>query len=238
MVTKPVSQLVALSDESGQYRAKVNSDGELLVTGGGGGGGGTSSDFGDPFPTAGTAAGATDGTNMVPLNVDPTSDGLKVLIVNPAGTAISYNPNGQEPMADSSPVVIASDQSAIPVTATQLPAALGLGTRAQSSPVVIADINAGEYEDVAASQTNQALGATGASGDYLSGLLVIPATTSPGVVQIKDGSNSAVTVFTGGASSVSNLVPFFIPMGTYSVSGAWQVTTGANVSVRGIGNFT
>lgn len=96
----------------------------------------------------------------------------------------------------------------------------------------------GGYETVAASQTTQALGATGAVGDYLVGLLVIPATTSPGNVQIKDGANGAITVFVGGASSVSNLVPFYIPLGMRSVQGEWQVTTGANVSVIGVGEFS
>lgn len=114
---------------------------------------------------------------------------------------------------------------------------LGLAPRAASIPTVIADINSGEYETVAASQTAQVLGATGGTGDYLSGLLVTPATTSPGNVIILDNAIS-ITVFAGGASSVSNLVPFFIPLGMYSVSGAWKVTTGTNVSVIGIGNFT
>lgn len=94
-----------------------------------------------------------------------------------------------------------------------------------------------EYETVAASQTAQVLGATGAAGDYLKGVLVIPATTSPGVVTILDGATS-IPVFVGGATSVANLAPFLIPVGARSVSGAWKVTTGANVSVIGIGNFT
>ena len=102
----------------------------------------------------------------------------------------------------------------------------------------IKDISNGEYETVAASQTDQALGATGATGDYLQGLLVVPATTSPGAVSIKDGAGSAITVFTGGATSVSNLVPFFVPLGMISLSGAWKITTGAAVSCIGIGNFT
>lgn len=105
-------------------------------------------------------------------------------------------------------------------------------------PVTMTDFAAGEYETVAASQTTQAIGATGATGDYLAGLLVIPATTSPGAVAIKDGSGTAITVFTGGSSSVSDLVPFFIPLGIKSTSGAWQVTTGANVSAIAVGNFT
>lgn len=113
----------------------------------------------------------------------------------------------------------------------------GSGVTQPVSNTPLTNMGAGEYETVAASQTAQVLGATGATGDYISGLLVIPATTSPGNVLLLDNATS-ITVFTGGASSVSNLVPFFIPLGMISVSGAWKVTTGANVSVIGIGNFT
>jgi hypothetical protein len=95
----------------------------------------------------------------------------------------------------------------------------------------------GEYETVAASQTAQALGATGAAGDFCSGLLIIPATTSPGAVAILDNSTST-TIFTGGANSVGSLVPFFVPIQAYSTAGAWKITTGANVSVWAVGNFT
>ena len=101
----------------------------------------------------------------------------------------------------------------------------------------LTNFGAGEYETVAASQTAQVLGATGATGDYIAGLLIVPATTSPGNVLLLDNATS-ITVFAGGASSVSNLVPFFIPLGMISVSGAWKVTTGASVSVIAIGNFT
>jgi hypothetical protein len=94
-----------------------------------------------------------------------------------------------------------------------------------------------EYETVAASQTAQVIGATGAAGDYIHGILVVPATTSPGNVLLLDNATS-ITVFTGGATSVADLKPFLIPLGLKSVSGAWKITTGANVSVIGIGNFT
>lgn len=114
---------------------------------------------------------------------------------------------------------------------------LGAGS-ATIGKVGLTDISEGEYETVAASATDQALGATGATGDYLAGLLIVPATTSPGAVSIKDGSGSAITVFTGGASSVSNLVPFFVPLGIKSTGGAWKVTTGTNVSAIGVGNFS
>lgn len=102
---------------------------------------------------------------------------------------------------------------------------------------IFSQLSAGEYETVAASQTGQALGATGAAGDYIAGILVIPATTSPGNVLLLDGATS-ITVFTGGATSVADLTPFFIQLGIKSVSGAWKITTGANVSAIGIGNFT
>jgi hypothetical protein len=93
-----------------------------------------------------------------------------------------------------------------------------------------------DYEKVAASQTAQVMGATGAAGDYLDGLLIIPANTSPGTVAILDNSTST-TVFTGGASSVTSLVPFVIPLGLYSVNGAWKITTGADVSLIAFGKF-
>jgi hypothetical protein len=113
----------------------------------------------------------------------------------------------------------------------------GSGGPVEAIPVVVANVDS-EYETVAASQSDQTIGATGGAGDYLAGLLVVPATTSPGAVSIKDGSGSAIPVFTGGATSVADLKPFPIPLGLVSLNGAWKVTTGANVSVIAIGNFT
>lgn len=100
-------------------------------------------------------------------------------------------------------------------------------------------VGAGDYETVAASATDQALGAAGAAGDRLAGLLIVPATTSPGAVLIQDGSGTEITVFAGGASSVSDLKPFFVYLGdARSLGGAWSVTTGANVSAVAFGDFT
>lgn len=116
--------------------------------------------------------------------------------------------------------------------------AVSNGAMQVAGSVSITDISAGEYETVAAEQTEQALGATGGAGDYLAGLLIVPASTDPGAVAIKDGSGPAITVFEGGEGSVSNLVPFFVPLGIKSTDGAWQVTTGEDVSVVASGNFT
>lgn len=94
------------------------------------------------------------------------------------------------------------------------------------------------YVSVSAGQTNVVIGANGAVGDYLVGLLCIPASTSPGAISIKDGSGTAITVFAGGGSSLSNLVPFTVALGVRSVNGGWKVTTGANISVIAVGRFT
>lgn len=96
-----------------------------------------------------------------------------------------------------------------------------------------------EYEAVAASSADQVLGATGAIGDLLVGLLITPTTTSPGAVSIKDGSGgAAITIFAGGAASISTLHPFFIPLGIRALSAGWRVTTGAGLTALPVGNFT
>ncbi len=92
------------------------------------------------------------------------------------------------------------------------------------------------YETVAASQTGQALGQAGGEGDYIKRLIIIPATTSPGNVLLLDGATS-ITVFTGGATSINELRPIVIDLDMFSVSGAWSVTTGGNVSVIAVGVF-
>lgn len=97
---------------------------------------------------------------------------------------------------------------------------------------------ANEYEDVAASQTDQVIGSGGSqAGQLLSHLIVSPATTSPGSVTLTDGSLVGMVIFVGGATSVSNLVPFTIFLGCESRSGPWKVSTGANVAVRAVGDF-
>jgi hypothetical protein len=96
-----------------------------------------------------------------------------------------------------------------------------------------------EYEPVAASQTDQALGATGALGDYLSHLIIVPATAAAGAVSIKDGSGSSISIFVGGGTTaLPTLAPLVVFLGMKSTSGAWKVTTGTNVSAIGVGDFT
>lgn len=93
----------------------------------------------------------------------------------------------------------------------------------------------GGYEAVAASQTAQVLGSTGAIGDYLARLIIFPATTAPGAVTLLD---NATTVFAYAGGSAATVEPITIDLGIDSVSGAFKITTGASVSALAIGTFT
>lgn len=96
------------------------------------------------------------------------------------------------------------------------------------------------YQVIGSGQTNVTLagGAGGDKGDFISGLLIVPTSVSPGAVTISDGGGPAISVFAGGASSLSNLVSFLVPLGIRSTAGAWTITTGSGVSVLATGGFT
>lgn len=239
---------------------------------------------------------------------DLTTPTQCMAVDNTGAIKVQLNPNGQAVMASSAPVAIASNQSAVPISAASLPlptgamgatggtvgivagtaligkvgidqttpgttngvalvgvngatalagaGAVGTGsprvavgqdstTIAGSAPVKggVGVVNGGSfYQAVAASATATVLqSSTGAIGDYLSHCVLYPTSTSPGVVTVFDNANAAATnviAFPGGASSLSNLVPFAMPVGAVSVAGAWKVTTGASISVVCYGKFS
>lgn len=209
-------------------RAKIhltmNVDAQGNPSGGGGGGGGDATAANQV--TLNTSIGAT---NESAAGSDSATSGLNGLIKRLLARFTTFL----------GVVGTASDAAWTSGDGTEIALLKRIATEAQSTANVNVANGQAEYETVAASQTDQILGATGASSDYLSGLLIVPATTSPGAVSIKDGSGgSAITVFTGGASSVTNLVPFFVPLGANATSTGWRVTTGTNVSVFAVGNFT
>jgi hypothetical protein len=119
-----------------------------------------------------------------------------------------------------------------PATGAQLPATLGAKTPSLSMSVTPAGF---EYETVAAGQTAQALGATGATGDFLSHVVFQPATTGAGTSTILD---NATVIFTITAGTLGDLRPIVVPVNLFSVSGAWKITTGANMAALGVGDFT
>lgn len=105
----------------------------------------------------------------------------------------------------------------------------------QEANVLVVHTNGPDYETVAASQTDQTLGATGATGDFLGRLICVVTTAATAQVQIKDGSGSAITVLPN--SPGAGVGTYTIDLGIKSVSGPWRVTTGAGVSVIACGSF-
>lgn len=112
-----------------------------------------------------------------------------------------------------------------------LPASLGRKSAALSLAVVPAGMS---YERIAASDTDEPLGTTGAAGDYLSHIVIEPITTGAGAVTVKDG---ATTIFLFTSGTLADLSPKVVPFGITS-AGAMTITTGANVTVLAVGNFT
>ena len=92
-----------------------------------------------------------------------------------------------------------------------------------------------QYEHVAASQTAQVLGGTGAVGDYLHCVIISNVTAATASVTILDGSTSIV-IQTGAATVPLGI--FSIALNMASASGAWKVTTGAGATVIGVGIFS
>ena len=92
-----------------------------------------------------------------------------------------------------------------------------------------------QYETVAASQTAQVLGGTGAVGDYLHSVIISNVTAATASVTLLDGSTSIV-IQTGAATLPLGV--FSINLNMASASGAWKVTTGAGATVIGVGIFS
>ncbi len=89
------------------------------------------------------------------------------------------------------------------------------------------------YETVAASQTAQVLGQSGAVGDTIIRLIVTVNTAASSTVTILDNAISIPIMPATTAVGV-----YSIPLNMQSVSGAWKVTTGAGATVVAVGNFS
>lgn len=96
-----------------------------------------------------------------------------------------------------------------------------------------------QYEHIAASQSAQVLGGTGAVGDYIHRLVCTVTTAATGNVVIVDGTGTGILTHTvlpanpGGGIGVYN-----IELNAVSANGAWKVTTGAGVEVMAVGIFS
>lgn len=89
------------------------------------------------------------------------------------------------------------------------------------------------YETVAASQTAQVLGGTGAIGDYIDKLVITVATAASGTVALLDDTTSISITAANTPIGV-----YTVHLNMRSVNGAWKVTTGAGASVIAVGRFS
>ena len=89
------------------------------------------------------------------------------------------------------------------------------------------------YETVAASQTAQVLGGTGATGDYVHRLIVTVATSASGTVALLDNTTSIPITAANTPIGV-----YVVDIGALSRNGAWKITTGAGASVIAVGKFS
>ena len=89
------------------------------------------------------------------------------------------------------------------------------------------------YETVAASQTAQVLGGSGAVGDTIIRLIVTVNTALTSTVTILDNSTSIAIM-----PATTPVGVYSIDLGVQSVSGPWKVTTGAGATVVAVGNFS
>ncbi len=92
-----------------------------------------------------------------------------------------------------------------------------------------------QYETVAASQTAQVLGGSGAAGDYLHRLIVTVNTAATSTVTITDGVTAIPVVPANVGSGVGVLN---IELNMASLTSGWKVTTGAGVTVVAVGQFS
>lgn len=92
-----------------------------------------------------------------------------------------------------------------------------------------------QYETVAASQTTQMLGGSGAAGDYLHRLIVTVNTAATSTVTLTDGVTAIAIVPANVGSGVGVLD---IELNMASLTSGWKVTTGAGVTVVAVGLFS
>jgi hypothetical protein len=92
-----------------------------------------------------------------------------------------------------------------------------------------------QYETVAASQTTQMLGGSGAAGDYLHRIIVTVNTSSTSTVTLTDGVTSIPLVPSNVGSGHSVID---IELNMASLTSGWKVTTGAGVTVIAVGLFS
>lgn len=92
-----------------------------------------------------------------------------------------------------------------------------------------------DYEAVAANQTAQVLGGTGATGDFLDHVVLIVSTAATAATSIVDGS-TAIPIFPN--SPGGGVGTYTVDLRLASKTGPWKLTTGAGVAAIAVGIFS
>lgn len=182
-----------------------------------------------------------------------------------ASTAVPVANSGRQAAADSSAVVLSNEDlaalAALPTgastaanqaTLNTVAGAVGDAAWASGNGTLVAllkaiaanavstapspVISSLPYQAVAVSQTAKVLGATGAIGDSLAGIIIQPTGTTVGSVIVYDNT-TAVYTYPGGTVG-ADLRPIVVGMGMVCVGAGWHVTTPANATVLALGKFT
>lgn len=98
------------------------------------------------------------------------------------------------------------------------------------------------YRTVAASQTTAQISTSGdaAVGDYLSHVIVVPASSAAAGLTILDGSTALITIPTlaGTGTGTTRPAPYVVECGlTATSTKGWVITTGAAISCAAVGLF-
>lgn len=134
--------------------------------------------------------------------------------------------------------IMGPNGSAAASATNPVPTQLSFGNAAVTvtNPVAVQSFApGGETEAVAASDTDEPLGATGAIGDYLEHVVLFVATAATAATTIKDG---ATTLGTFANSPGGGIGTYVIPIRARAVGAGFSITTGAGVTVLAVGNFT
>jgi hypothetical protein len=95
-----------------------------------------------------------------------------------------------------------------------------------------------DYVQVAASQTTAQVSRSGdatAGRDYLSHVIVVRPSSTPGAVTVFDGSTALLTIPAGAGDGT---LPYTLPIGvTCRSTKGFVITTGASVAVVAVGRF-
>ena len=178
-------------------------------------------------------------TNGVPTAGSGVITTLGQTLLDGANLTVGAKADAKSTATDVTPITAMSVWKQISASVQSLvtnTVALGRATQGNSTPVVLASF---ESKTVPASATATILGATGAVGDYLEGLLCVVSTAATSQVQITDGNGTATTVLPNAVGA--GVGTYYVPIGALCVNATtpgWKITTAAGVSVFATGKFT